>query len=347
MVPVSKTRCKLCVAHLGRAKAASSYQGHENCEFGTDEHLSSCAKCKNALKPRQCSMCVIHLGDDAPLFKGHKECIYREKKHLKDCGACQKVENRRTGVRVEKKACYVSQKSGGNAQLSSLQPGEKACRKCRNHGKEVPVRNGHKFVCAYADCSCEICEPTNVRRKHGTEFTKLHRTLKGRFCKSQKIYTVFSSNAFQTRDLMESEDSKDSSENVIEQNEENMFYSHVEALNCTEEEALKEFGPVAVGANVEIVNDFCTDTDYEVVESQKNDDDFNDFDDNNNFDPNKCLNFNDITVQKSWESLTANETSEDNLHELADFITSDEIKFIVKYLLQIFSETNFCNFSGK
>lgn len=268
-------------------------------------------------------MCVVHLGKDAPLFKNHKNCPYKAIEHVSGCEKCQKVQNRRDGVATEKKICYVPKKNRAKAEIQGLNPGEKACRKCQNHGIVISIKNRHKLNCQFSKCDCVKCSPTNERRKHGTEFTKLHRELSGRV--KTKTRTIESPDSGIALSPGTSRDSFDSVTNN------DYEFKPVEVLICTEEEALRDFGEEAVGAYVEILDDSGIDNGFETSNEEICMDLEEDTDENCNVA--NFISFNDSKLQKEWYAIAVDGNVEDTILKMASAITSDDLEDFDNYFV--------------
>ena len=193
---------------------------------------------------RKCSLCQNHMPkSEAPPSKAHNNCFYKNDVHIKSCVKCQNVVDRRSHVAKEKKICYVPKKDSGNAKLSLLQPGTRACRNCHNHGKYIAVRNGHRNICPMRTCECDKCAPTKQRRIASTKFTKQFREQKLGMSKFKKLEkTNQQSEEYSGTDNdsdIKSEASSDHQSDVsacsLSSSEEDVYYPY-DVLDCSREE---------------------------------------------------------------------------------------------------------------
>jgi hypothetical protein len=284
-----------------------------------------------APEPRKCSMCVIHMGEKAPLFKGHQKCKYKNEAHIKSCADCRKVDNRRKCVAKEKQICYVRKTAGGNAAMpSTVVPNGRVCRKCKNHDNIVPVKNQHKLICPRKNCTCEKCRETDKRRIHSTKFTTLHRQLSiksGKVKKPKNVEETANDSGMgsDTSSIMFEEHLDES----FDDSPENFQYENVD---WTAEQLLQnasiefEHGNLEIGNEVTVTTEIENDSLSPILQMNSQ----TETQISNEFKPVECLNLTEEEITSFLNKpLDGNvENEEANLLPLATVITDDEIDFV-------------------
>lgn len=146
---------------------------------------------ENRRRPQTCALCSNH-GENIPK-KGHKHCP-RENDH--NCKPCNDTKERRDAYREEIKRKRRHDAVNPNTKKDpSKQRQTQECRKCRNHGDELPISGGHKAKCPYANCSCTLCRQIDLLRMSTKNENNYRRCRKEPKLSLDSGYESFASNS--------------------------------------------------------------------------------------------------------------------------------------------------------